>query len=1320
MTESTERKQENTYSAFQIKPPEQFDFGKPEEFPAWKKRYDRYHNLSHLNQSDDADQIDYLCYIMGPKAEEILASFKLNEAEKKNYSVVSKKFEEYFFPKRNVIYERSVFNRRIQQPGESVTEFVTALHKLSETCDYGPLTDELIRDRIVVGVSDSSVSYKLQLQADLTLETATQLARQAESVKKQQSEMNPSHQSKEVNIDTVNRYRPLSSSSRNPNTSNTRGKLTSFQPNLNKGKQENCWWCGRVRDHSRRDCPARDATCHQCLLKGHFAQVCQKKEKQRNIHSIENACNDTSTVDQDNGCFFGNVINQKPVSENNEYSITLHIGSHNNLCLEIDTGADETILPAEYLDKDFPIQPPPTSPLCAPGNNHLKCAGIQYLPMRYGRLTSYQKVYFIENHRQLLLGKPAIKALGLIKRVNQVHQSEENHQFFEGIGQLPEKYSYRIDLYENSTPVAIATPRRVPLPLLKETKKELDKLQQKGIISRVTEATKWCSPLVVVPKQDGKSVRLCVDLTALNNCVQRRYHPIPKLDHTFAKIKGARVFSKLDANSGFYQINLHPESRPLTTFLTPFGRFWFNRLPFGITSAPEFFQSCMEDILADCPNVACHMDDVLVWGKDQQEHDQALKTVLQKLKSIGMTLNKEKSVFSVSTVRFLGHICSAEGIALDPERVAAIVQMERPTNRTELQSFLGMVTFMNRGLPDRATILTPLYELLKNDAAFHWDQTQEDAFGKIKESIAQAPTLAIYDPARVTKITSDASNFGLGCALLQKQDDDNYRPIAFASRTLSETERRYAPIEKEALGLVWACEKFSDYIIGLPVIIETDHQPLVTIFSEKKDINSLTPRLQRFRIRMMRYNVVVQYLPGKRMITADTLSRKPVGRAIQEEELPDTSTFVNSVISSLPFSDKKLEELKQQQALDKTCEKLICYTQKGWPEKSRVPQELLSFWSFRHTLTVVQGLLLYGSRLYIPPSSRKDMLEKLHSGHFGIGKSRRFAQQAIWWPGLSNEIEDLVKSCKKCVEQQVNHHEPLMPTELPSRPWQKVGADLLKHSGTWYLLVIDYYSRFFELKTLPRQDSKTIEERLKSVFATHGIPETLFTDNQAQMISQTAVAFSEQWGFRVVTRSPEFPQSNGLAEAGVKIAKRVLNAPDPYLALLTYRNTPLELGYSPAQLLFNRRLRTVLPVMPHLLAPQTPQAAEVKAADDRLKLKQKSVYDKTHRTHDLRPLQKGEEVYIKDRGEWGTILAPTPEPRSYNIEIDGRSFRRNRFSLLAPKPVENGENSMENSNSSPVSSPTPRPSSEHSEASSAQGRPQRNKCPPRYLQDYVR
>ena len=491
------------------------------------------------------------------------------------------------------------------------------------------------------------------------------------------------------------------------------------------------------------------------------------------------------------------------------------------------------------------------------------------------RSTTHQ-VFVVNKLKNNLLGLPAITSLKLAARIEQTSScnitsseriKDKFPKVFQGLGNLGGEYT--IKLGPDAKPYSLFIPRHVPLPLRPKVEEELNRMEKEGVISKVSEPTQWCAGMVVVPKKSG-SVRICVDLKPLNTSVLREVHPLPKVDETLAQLAGAKVFTKLDANSGFWQIPLSPSSRLLTTFITPLGRYCFNKLPFGISSAPEHFQRRMSDILTGLQGTLCQMDDILVFGKDQAEHDARLVAVLTRIEEAGGTLNPQKCEFSRDNLKFLGHVVDSSGIRADPDKTAAITKMHPPTSVSALRRFMGMVNQLGKFTPKLAELTQPLRELLSKSRDWVWGPAQTRAFEQVKQELAKPITLALYDPKAPTKISADASSYGLGAVLLQ-QDGNDWKPVAYASRSMSQTESRYAQIEKEALATTWACEKFSNFILGKHIEIETDHKPLVPLLGVKH-LDSLPPRVLRFRLRLDRFNYSIKHVPGKLLYTADTLS----------------------------------------------------------------------------------------------------------------------------------------------------------------------------------------------------------------------------------------------------------------------------------------------------------------------------------------------------------------------------------------------------------------------------------------------------------------
>ena len=944
---------------------------------------------------------------------------------------------------------------------------------------------------------------------------------------------------------------------------------------------------------------------------------------------------------------------------------------------KLDTGAQVNIIPTRVHQQIGQPQLEGTMHgLFSYSGNKLDVKGKCKLQCQHKNMSPQELTFYVvDTQSSPVLSLQACLSLQLIQLVLSVEQQragspstqEVLHQYsdiFDGLGLFPGEYSIKLD--PTVQPVVHA-PRRVPLALKPQLKEELDRMTRDGVVVKVDEPTDWVNSLVIVEKPRTKRLRLCLDPRDLNTAVKREHYVMPTLDDITSKLAGSKYFSILDARSGYWQIKLDERSSKLTTFNTPFGRYRFTRMPFGINCAQDIFQKKVDETYEGLDGVTGIADDIIVHGSSVEEHMANLEAMLQRSRDRGVKLNLEKCIFCVTEVPFFGHILSADGLKPDPAKITAIKNMDAPANRAELGTVLGMINYLSKFSSKLTDVTAPLRELLKKENEFQWEQQQESSFQCAKDLLTQepGPVLAYFDETKEVVLQVDASQSGLGAALLQEG-----KPVAYASKSLTDTEQRWAQIEKEMYAIAFGCKRYHQFIYGRPITVVTDHKPLESIL--KKPLSAAPARLQRLMLRLQKYEMTVVHRAGKDIPLADTLSRK--FQQDSDSSIGDsTDIMVHTVLTNLPMSDEKLRELRDESEKDPQMQALSEVILSGWPEtRKQCPIPVQEYWNHRDELSVMDGLVFRGDRLVIPKALRSNMLKCIHHGYMGMEKCKERARDILFWPGMNAQIEETVSKCQICLENRPsNTKEPMIAHEVPDRPWQSVATDLFSMDGETYLVIVDYYSRYFEIERLQTTTSASVIRKTKAVFSRHGIPEKVISDNGPQYSSADYATFARTWGFKHETSSPTYPQSNGLAEKYVQIAKHLLgkakrDAKDPYLSLLEYRNTPIDGIASPAQLLMSRRLRSFFPSTGKQLQPQTVNADTAKKGLHRKQQRQKSYYDRT--AAPLKPLYNGESVRVQQKdGRWkpAVTTGQASTPRSYHIRTEeGGEYTRNRRHLL--------------------------------------------------------
>ena len=763
---------------------------------------------------------------------------------------------------------------------------------------------------------------------------------------------------------------------------------------------------------------------------------------------------------------------------------------------------------------------------------------------------------------------------------------------------------------------------------------------------------------------------------------------------------------------GFWNIELDEESSKLCTFNSPFGRYSFTRLPFGIKSAPEVFQKRMSDVFGNIPGIFIVFDDIITAACDDSEHDTILRQLFERARLNNVRFNRNKLQLKVPQVRYLGHLLTSEGVEPDPDKLSAIADMSPPTDKKGVHRLIGTLKYLSKFVPNFSDQSKPLRDLLRNDVSFVWQPEHQCTFDKLKSAIISAPVLSYFDPHKPISIQTDASSTGLGSCLMQEG-----KPVAFASRALSETETRYAQIEKELLAIVFACLKFHQYIYGQDIIVQSDHKPLEAIF--RKPLSTTTPRLQRMLLKLLPFSLNIVYTPGKQMFIADTLSRAylpSTPSSIEQELADDMNVMVHSFLHEFPASNTKLEEFRRETDADPELYALKCYLRDCECDHHTKLSPMLNHYSrFLSDICELDGMLFLNNRIIVPKSMQRSMLCIIHEGHLGMEKCKSLARQCVYWPGINRDIEHIVSSCAICQSHRKRQaSESLMPHPIPERPWQKIGADIFTLRRKDYLLVVDYYSKFPEVMTLSDKSATAVIQCLKTIFARHGIPDEMFSDNNP-FNSQHMISFAREWNFNLTTSSPTYAQSNGMVERSIQTIKSLFSkameeGSDVYVALLQHRNAPItELGLSPAQLLFSRRLKTKLPATFHSLQPEVHDARDLLLARQQ---RQKHYFDRS--TRDLPALNPDDVIRVQHDGELqrGIVRQVLDTPRSYVVETEhGSKLRRNRRHLIKTRepppacgfPIDDSSTSSSTTVSS--ASPTMCPSGPSSSSSTVSSNP---------------
>lgn len=1095
-----------------VKSPPQFNHeDKVIKWKLWKELFSNFLVASNYAALGDGEKRAILLANLHPKTYEIFSTLQ-NKGT--SYDEAVKALDGYFGEKHSRVFAVYNFRKLKQENGQDIQTFMSVLHTSASECEYAANYDNEIKQQLISGVRDSRICQELlMLDEKTTLEACVTKAVAMEASVCEQGGISGVSDSgtffvKKGGHQFVKKQQSFSSE---------------------------CRYCGKNQRHPRKeDCPAWGKKCNKCTKPNHFSSVCKSSNPSGfnkpgkvgaiNLGEVQNHVDYTSLSGL-TGSIISSTASAKSVS------VLLNGNEANWL---VDTGSPYTLISSDFA-RNHNIQWQESSK-----SSDLQSATGSAL-IESGRVISELSIFGHKFHQSIriisnlqfgaILGRDSLSQFSQIT----LKTSGSGPELVLACGNKPSdvegivsEYSDCFDKPLKNSQLNIAPEPMIELsvdakavrcPSRKYTPDDVEFINKtvKSLLENeiVEEScSEWRSQPVVVSKRGGGR-RMAIDYSVtVNKFSKLDAFPLPLISDLVQEAAKYKYFSVVDITQAYHQVPLTPDDMEKTAFEAMGKLFHYRRLSFGLTNAGPKFQRIMVRWFGDLDGVKIYLDDCVIGGRTQEEHNENLARFLERCRELNVSLNRKKCSFGVRSLSWLGYLIENNELRPDPERTLPLEEYPVPKTMKELERFLGMATYYSKFVVDFATLAAPLMDV-KNSKEFCWNERLTESFSEIKARILKS-FLAIPDYSQEFTLETDASGTAVAGVLMQ-----GGRPVAVTSRRVSKTETSWAAVELEALAIVHSVAKFRSFLLGRPFKLYTDQRALSFLFSDSPKSSCKNNKLIRWRQQLSEYKYTICYKPGKENASADAFSRAFVVQSVKG---------LFSIEAFLGAQDEDPEIVSLRNNL----------------ESAEKPSQVsLGLWSNRRRFRLVKGVLVMTEtsgelRIVCPEKMKLAVLERSHDkfGHMGVDTTMKLVRDSFFWVSLRSDVEKYVEKCGICRELKpkfFKHEDGTLITS--TKPMERLSIDFvgpkMTRSGSpkWILTVVDEFSRYVEAFVLKSTTSSEVIKKLQDeIFSRYGIPSSVHSDRGPQLMSDEFSSYFKSIGVKLSHSSKYNPRGNGQCE----------------------------------------------------------------------------------------------------------------------------------------------------------------------------------------------